>query len=123
MSTKPYSSDLISRVIEYIKLGNSQRSTSKIFKVSTSTISRWWLRYQVDGLVSPKKRQGSKGRINLVSLKSFVEANGDKTLIEIGKHFAVSGCSIYKRLKKLGFNYKKKLSPMWKLMKKKESNI
>ncbi len=67
------------------------------------------MRYQVDGLVSPKKRLGSKGRIDLVSLNAFVKANGDKTLIEIGRHFGISGCSIYKRLKKLGYSYKKNL--------------
>ncbi|WP_084024545.1 IS630 transposase-related protein [Holospora obtusa] len=46
MTKKHYSLDLSERVIEYIKLGNTQNTTSKIFKVSKSSVSRWWIGYQ-----------------------------------------------------------------------------
>ena len=117
------SMDLRSRVINHIKLGNSQKATSELFKVSTSAISRWWIRYQEKGVVDPKPRLGSKGRVNPESLQIFVESNSDKTLLEIGSHFGVSACSIYRRLKTLGFSYKKKPSPTWKRIKKSENNI
>ncbi|WP_156918920.1 IS630 transposase-related protein [Holospora obtusa] len=42
MTKKQYSLDLRKRVIEYIKLGNTQNTTSKIF--------RWWIRCQEAGL-------------------------------------------------------------------------
>jgi transposase len=114
--------DLRSRVIDHIKLGNSQKATSKLFQVSTSAISRWWIRYQAEGIINPKPRLGSKGRVNSESLQAFVEANSDKTLLEIGSYLGVSACSIYRRLKTLGFSYKKKPSPMWKRIKKSGSD-
>lgn len=122
MSNTALSIDLRTRVINHIKLGNSQKATSELFKVSTSTISRWWIRYQAEGVVDPKPRLGSTGRVNPKSLQTFVEANSDKTLLEIGSYFGVSACSIYRRLKTLGFSYKKKPSPMWKRIKKNESS-
>ena len=123
MSNTTLSVDLRTRVINHIKLGNSQKVTSQLFKVSTSAISRWWIRYKSEGIVDPKPRLGSKGRVNPESLQTFIEANSDKTLLEIGSYFGVSACSIYRRLKKLGFSYKKKPSPMWKRIKTSESNI
>ena len=123
MKKREYSIDLRERVISYIKAGNDQKTTSKTFKVSTSSVNRWWLRYQKENVISPKPRLGSKGKINIQELKAYVEANEDKTLSEMSKLFKVSICAIYKRLKKLGFSYKKKPSPMWKLVQKSEEDI
>ena len=123
MSTKAYSIDLRSRVIDYIKIGNNQRIASKIFKVSKSAISRWWNRYKEEGTIKPKAKLGSKGKVNPEHLKDFVGVNPDKTLAETGNHFGVSACSIYRRLKKLGFSYKKKPLAIWKQVKKNDLNI
>ena len=120
MSTKAYSTDLRTRVIEYIALGNSQRSASLLFKISTSAISKWCIRYKIDRSVIPKSRGGSTGKINVSDLQQFVLNNSDKTLSEIGLHFGASNCAIHKRLKALGFSYKKKPSPMWKQIRTKE---
>ncbi|CAL7962140.1 hypothetical protein MIDIC_410026 [Alphaproteobacteria bacterium] len=49
-------------------------------------------------------------------LKDCVIANPDDNLIEIGKKFKVGSCAIFKKLKKLGFSYKKKSLPMWRQM-------
>ena len=46
MSKKSYSKDLRTRVIEPAKEGASQISSSKTYKISTSTVSRWWLIYK-----------------------------------------------------------------------------
>jgi len=107
MSQKPYSIDLRSRVIEHIKLGSSQKSTSVLFMLSKSTVGRWWGRYKEEGEIAPKSRHGSKGKVDSEKLKNFVIANENSTLVEIGSYFGVSACSIYRRLKKLGFSYKK----------------
>ncbi|ETZ07427.1 transposase [Holospora obtusa F1] len=123
MTKKQYSVDLRERVIEYIKLGNTQNTTSKIFKVSKSSVNRWWMRYQEAGSIKAKPRLGSKGKIDPEKLRVYVEANEDKKLAEIAKLFNISVCSVYRRLKKLGFSYKKKPLPMWKQAKKNESNI
>lgn len=120
MIKKQYSIDLRERVIAHIKYGNDQKTTSRIFKVSTSSVNRWWLRYKKEGLISPKPRLGSKGKIDIQELRKYVEDNEDKKLSEISKLFKVSICSVYRSLKKLGFSYKKKPSPMWKLVKTRE---
>ena len=123
MKKRQYSVDLRERVIAYIEAGNDQKRTSKTFKISTSSVNRWWLRYQKENVIIPKPRLGSKGKINIQKLKAYVEANEDKTLSETSKLFKVSICAIYKRLKKLGYSYKKKPSPMWKLVQKSEEDI
>lgn len=123
MSQKTYSMDLRLRVIEHIKLGSNQKATSVVFKVSKSTVGRWWLSYKEEGSIAPKVRQGSKGRVDPENLKNYVIDNENSTLVEIGSYFKVSACSIYRRLKKLGFSYKKKPSPMWKQVKKSELSM
>ena len=120
MTKRQYSIDLKERVIEYIKLGNDQKTSAKIFMVSKSSVSRWWIRYKKEGIIEPKARLGSKGKIDPNQLKIYVENNEDKTLAEIARVFKASICSVYRRLKKLGFSYKKKPSPMWKQTKKNE---
>lgn len=122
MLIKEYSEDLRSRVIKHIESGCTQISTSRLFKVSTSTVSRWWIAYQQEVITSAKARGGSKGKINHEDLKVFVTENSHKTLLEIGKHFGVSAWAINKRLKTMGFSYKKKPSPTWKRAKKSETD-
>lgn len=51
-------------------------------------------------------QKGSKGKINP---ENYVETNSDKILLEIASKFGVSTCAVYKRLKQLGFSYKKSL--------------
>jgi len=114
MSTKPFSEDIRIRVIRHIELGKSQASASLLFWVSKSAVSRWWIRYKQCGQVAAKPKLGSKGKIDISALKEYVTANPDKNLVEIGARFKVSNCAIYKRLKALGFRYKKKPSPIWK---------
>ena len=46
MKKRQYSVDIRERVIAYIEAGNDQKRTSKTFKISTSSVNRWWLRYQ-----------------------------------------------------------------------------
>ena len=118
MSKNNYSLDLRERVIKNIEMGSSQAKTARLFHLSKSTVNRWWIRYQETGSFAPKARIGSKGKINPEDLKNYVESNPDKILSEIAKEFGVSICAVYKRLKKLGFSYKKKLSPTWKQTKK-----
>ena len=122
MSTKPYSTDLRLRVIEHIKSGNTQVSASKIFNISTSAVSKWWIDYEREGIISSKIRGNRKGKVDQESLERYVEANPEKTLVEIGRYFGVSDCAIHKRLKKGKFSYKKKSLHISKLMKKNELN-
>lgn len=72
MLIKEYSEDLRSRVIKHIESGCTQISTSRLFQVSTSTVSRWWIPHQQDCITSAKARGSSKGKINHEDLKVFV---------------------------------------------------
>ena len=122
MTTKTYSNDLRTRVIEYVKTGNSHRSAVEIFKVSKSAISSWWNRYKKEGSVRARFRGGSKGKIDQKKLKEYVRTNADKTLKEIGNEFKASDCAIHKQLKRIGLSYKKKTLGIWKQVKKKEKH-
>ena len=73
MSTKPYSTDLRLRVIEHIKSGNTQVSASKIFNISTSAVSKWWIDYEREGIISSKIRGNRKGKVDQESLERYVE--------------------------------------------------
>lgn len=118
MSTQSYSMDLRKRVIEYIKKGNTQKSASDIFGISTSAISIWWRRYKSGETLSPKKSPGKVRIVCLNELNQYMKSNGDQTLEEIGSFFKVSAVAIFKSLKLLGYSYKKNRIPMWRQMKK-----
>lgn len=117
MSTSPYTLDLREKVINYLKKGHSQTSCSEVFSLHLSTVHRWWRRYVSEGHVNPRKRLGSKGKVDPQALVEYVKSHPEKTLKQIGNHFGVTDVSIFRRLKKLGFSYKKKRSPMRKQMK------
>ena len=68
-------------------------------------------------------RLGRKSNIDHKAIELFVIDNPDKTLREIGKEFLISGWHVSRILKKLGFSYKKKPSPTWKLAQKSETHI
>ena len=123
MSTKAYSTDIRIRVIKHIESGKSQVSASLLFSISKSAVSRWWIRYKNEKQIAAKPKLGSKGKIDVKALREYVAMNSDKNLAEIGARFKVSNCAIYKRLKALGYSYKKKPIRMWKQTKKKELNI
>lgn len=122
MSTSPYSLDLRRRVINYIKSGNSQVSAAKIFAVNISTVNRWYSRYRSEGNCAPRARLGAKRKVDLEDLTKCIASNPDAKLKDLAKKFGVSIWGIYYWLKKLGYSYKKKPFPMWKLVKKSEEN-
>ncbi len=64
---------------------------------------------------------GKKGRIREQEVATYVKNNPDFILSAMGKHFGISGPgALYYWLRKLGYSYKKKASPMWKQQKKSE---
>lgn len=123
MSTSPYALDLRKKVISYLEMGHTQVSCAVVFSLHPSTVRRWWERYKTEGHVSPRKRLGSKGKVDPEALAQYVRTHPEQILKEIGFHFGVSGVAILKRLKTLGFSYKKKRSPMWKQVRRSEETI
>ena len=60
--------------------------------------------------------------IDTDKLIKFLEDNPDSKLLDMAQEFNVSTVGIFKCLKRLGYGYKKKVLPTWKLRKKKEKN-
>jgi transposase len=121
--TKSYSEDLRKKVIEYLVEGNSYEKASKLFKISVSAIGRWYRKYKKEGNYVAKKRGCSKRKIDLELLQHYVNTNENMTLKAASKIFKVSIFTISHWLKRLGYSYKKKPSPMWRLAKKNEKDI
>jgi putative transposase len=109
MSTSPYSSDLRKKVIEYLNKGKSKKQASEVFGVHRNTISRWSLRYCIEGSYSARTRLGYKSKLNYKEIESFVVNNQDTKLSDIGSKFLISIGHAGRILKKLGFSYKKSL--------------
>jgi transposase len=109
MSTSPYSQDLREKVINYLIQGNRQTSASKTFSLHISTVTRWYTRYRKEGNCRARKRPGAKSKIDSLELSSYVTSNPSARLEDLSKKFGISIWGISYWLKKLGFNYKKKV--------------
>jgi transposase len=107
-----YSEDLRKRVIGFLKGGGSQAEAVERFSVSRGSVVRWQRLARETGKVAPRP-QGRKWGVSKVeakALRDYVTAHPDQTLVQIGKHFSVSGVMIWKRLKQLKFTFKKRAS-------------
>ena len=121
--TSSYSNDLRQRVIDYLDAGNGYKEASERFKISISAIGRWYRKYKQEGNYFPKKRGGSKRKIDLEKLEKYVKENQNMTLKKAAQEFGVSIFTISHWLKRLGYSYKKKTSATWKQAKKSEVSI
>jgi transposase len=107
-----YSKDLRERVIRFIERGGSQAKAAEQFRVSLPSIVRWLQRKRRTGEVSARK-QGRKGGTSCVkaeALQAYIREHADETLREIGRHFGVSGVTIWTRLHQLGYAFRRKAS-------------
>lgn len=121
--TSSYSNDLRQRVIDYLDAGNGYKEASEIFKISISAIGRWYRKYKQEGNYFPKKRGGSKRKIDLEKLEKYFKENQNMTLKKTAQEFGVSIFTISHWLKRLGYSYTKKTSAMRKQAKKSGMNI
>ena len=123
MSTSPCSQDLRKKVIDYINKGKTSKEAAEIFGLHRNTISRWKLSYIKNGSYRAKPRLGYKSRLDYLSIEMFIKNNPNLNLSDIGVKFNISKSYAGLVLKKLGYSYKKKASPTWKLTKKSEKDI
>lgn len=117
-----YSQDFRKKVITYVNKGNSCNKASIKFDISANTVRNWVKRYKSEGHYLSRKVGGKKGRVAASDIAYYVEENPDFILSDMGKHFNMSAAGAHYWLKKLGYSYKKKISPMWKLAKKSVRN-
>lgn len=122
MRTKPYSIDLRKKVINYIKEGHSQLEASSLFGLHKNTVNRWWIRYNKEGILSARIRPGFKSKVDHRAMAEYVMSNSNVKLYELGKIYKVTASQASRILRKLGFSYKKKPSPMWSQVRLEETN-
>ena len=106
--------DLRKRVIEELDSRSTYEAVSKLFKISLSSIGRWYRKYKNEGNYLAKARGGSKKKIDLADLEEYVRKHENMTLKEAAKNFGVSIFTISYWLRRLGYSYKKKTLPTWK---------
>lgn len=108
--------------MSYVNKGNSCNRAASKFDISPNTVRNWFKRYQAEGHYSSRKVGGKKGMVTEEDIASYIEITPDFILSDMGKYFNMSAAGAHYWLKKLGYSYKKKTSPTWKLVKKSAKN-
>ncbi len=85
--------------------GGSKASASRLFKLSSNTIHRWWLAR--DDIAPKRKRRGGSYKLDRNKLIKLVEENPDMMLKELAIELGVSINAVFHSLKVLGFTRKK----------------
>ena len=107
MSTSSHDFDLRKKVIEAIEAGEKQNYIASVFKIGIKTVNNWWLRYKREGHFLPRKRLGSKAKIDKECFAKFVTENPNSRIKDYAAKFNISNNGAWKNLKKLGFVLKK----------------
>lgn len=123
MSTSPYSTDLRHKVIGFLQAGGSQRAAAKLFKMSKTTINKWNLQYKNEGHVLPRKRLGLKPKVSSQDFSNYIVTCSEVNTEDVAKHFNISVSAVRYKLRKMGYSYKKKLTPTWRLVDKNVQNL
>ena len=100
-----YSSDLRTRVLQFIEKGGSKTEAAKRFKVGRTAIYRW---LNAEDPLTPGKPGPRKPRLlDPTALAEHVKLHPDQTLKERAEHFGVSPACVAYGLKRLGYTRKK----------------
>lgn len=105
-----YSEDYRKRVNEYLDEGHTWTEAQKVFKISTTAISRWRKKYKETGEVKDAPPRRTFKKLEPEKLKGYVEKHPDAYLKEIGEVFGCSDTAVRKALKRLGITRKKRRS-------------
>jgi len=111
---KPYSKDLREKLFAQLDSGMSITKASKIFRINRQTIYNWISIKEETGQLEAKsgyqKGHGHKIK-DLEILEKFLLENPDKTLNQLSLLWSekISGWTLGKWIRKLGYTYKKNL--------------
>jgi len=103
-----YSVDLRSRVIDFIKEGNTQERASIVYKVGTSTIKRWLSLLSETGSLEKRPLERSPSKFESEKLNAYIEENPNALLKDIAAHFGGSISGANSALKRKKITYKKR---------------
>lgn len=104
-----YSIDLRKQALEYIANGGKRTEASKIFGVTTRTLSNWLSRQKRQDL-APRTRGSSPSKIDNDKLRKYIEDNPDRYLREIAEEFSSTLQAVFYACKRLKITLKKRHS-------------
>ena len=109
----PISNDIRDKIIKHKQNNETQPNIAKWLMVSESTVTKVWARYKKSGSFEPSPRtQGRKPMVDsatMVKVEEKIKEAPDTTLMELINEFGltISESGLSKKLKKLGYSYKK----------------
>ena len=103
-----YSVDLRSRVIDFIREGNTQERASIVYKVGTTTIKRWLSLLSETGSLEKRPLARTASKFESEKLNAYVEENPKALLKDIAAHFGGSISGADSALKREKITYKKR---------------
>ena len=113
---RTYSSDLRERIIASRAKGHSTAEVARLFRVSKSSVERYWNQYQRTGKFEPKQRGGYRRSClegHDGSLRTWIGEKNDLTLVQLRERILhdlgikVGNTALWHRLERLGLSYKK----------------
>jgi transposase len=105
-----YSEDLRKKVIEYLSNGHSQRSSSRAFSISLSTVNKWHQKHKRTGELTDPPPRRSFRKIDPERLETYLQTHPDAYLKEISEEFGCSESGVRYALKLLNITRKKRQS-------------
>ena len=117
-----YSLDLRKKALSHIESGATIAETSRIFGITTRTLSHW-LRRQKQQDLAPRMHGSKPSKIDNEKLKKYIENHPDSYLREIAAVFSTTLQAIFYACKRLSITLKKRSPSTKKGVKKKERSI
>lgn len=95
------------RTLEFRREGHTLEETSRIFKVSITSIQKWEKRLEEEGSLKDHKAKRPFKKIDPEKLRAYVKKNPDAYLREIAADFNCCQTAIRKALARLKIKRKK----------------
>ena len=102
-----YSKDLRERVLAYITEGHTQKETSEVFKVGTTTIKAWKKLLSETGSLEKKDLTRKPRKYESEKLRTYINENPEATLAEIAREFGGSPSGAFDALEREKITLKK----------------
>ena len=103
-----YSVDLRSRVIDFIKEGNTQERASDVYKVGITTIKNWISLLSETGSLEKRPLERKAPKFESEKLNAYIKENPNALLKDIAAHFGGTISGADTALKREKITYKKR---------------